>query len=111
MMDSGRSDVPQASVSEAAAWLDEGKAVLVDVREPAEHAAVSIPGTIHIPMSAFDPDKLPDADDRVVVLFCAMGARSQAVAERLVELGFPHRFHNMAGGIQAWLQAGLPVER
>ena len=38
--------------------------LLVDVREPAEHAAEHIAGALLVPLSSFDPATLPQQDGR-----------------------------------------------
>lgn len=92
-------------------WLDEDGAVMIDVREDEEVAAARIPGTIHIAMSRFDPEQLPDLAGRKLVLQCASGMRSDQVAQYLVREGIVESAANLAGGIQAWAQSGLPIAR
>ena len=91
------------------AWLEEGAAVLVDVREPAEHAAERIPGALLVPLSRFRPEDLPVADGKKVVLHCHSGARSAQVAVKLALAGWPEVW-DFDGGISAWKAAGLPLE-
>lgn len=90
-------------------WLDRGDAVLVDVREPGEHAAERIEGAVLVPLSAFDPRAVPDADGRRLVLYCRSGNRSGQAGRRLLAAGFPE-VHHLRGGLLAWREAGCPVE-
>lgn len=92
-------------------WLDADEALMVDVREPDEVAAAYIPGTVHMPMSAFDPDKLPDLNGRKLVLQCAGGMRSDQVAQFLLQNGYVDEAVNLVGGIKGWAEAGLPITR
>lgn len=91
-------------------WLDDDKAVLIDVREDAEVAAFRIPGARHIAMSRFDPSSIPDLDGRKLVIHCAHGMRSDAVARELISRGLYDDVTNMTGGIAAWHQEGFPID-
>jgi rhodanese-related sulfurtransferase len=80
---------------------------LIDVREPAEYAADRIHGALLFPLSTFDPRMLPQ-DTRRIVLHCGSGKRSAMAIQRCHDAHVAVDTH-MAGGIQAWKQAGLPV--
>lgn len=90
--------------------LRAGKAVVVDVREVGEFEAGHIPGAINMPLSTFQPSRLPDPGGRKLVLTCLGGKRSGmaldkcGVAEAAVDT-------HLAGGFSAWQAARLPVER
>ena len=92
-------------------WLDADEAVMIDVREPNEVAAARIPGTIHMAMSSFDPQELPDLNGRKLVLQCAGGMRSDQVANFLLQNDHVDEAVNLIGGIKGWVEAGLPVTR
>lgn len=94
--------------AEVARQLEDGKVLLIDVREPAEYAAERIPGALLYPLSTFDASKLPPDEARRVVFHCAGGKRSLAAAEQRLVAGSPYATH-MGGGIAAWKAAGLPV--
>ena len=80
---------------------------LLDVREEFEVAESMIPGSLHIPMGQLN-ERLGELDAAVdVITVCRSGNRSGKVADALSTAGF--RAHNMAGGIVAWQQAGLPT--
>jgi rhodanese-related sulfurtransferase len=95
------------SPAEVAQALTDG-AVLIDVREPYEFEAARIAGALNYPLSSFDPMDLPQ--DRPLILSCARGARSVTAMHICAEAGVPFEGH-LAGGLQAWMMAGLPVER
>lgn len=91
------------------AALEAGEVLLVDVREPAEFAAVRIHGAVNRPLSTFDPaGLLAEFDAACVVLQCGSGKRSAMAAARCRDQGFAVDKH-LGGGIQAWAAAGLPV--
>ena len=96
------------TVGEAARLIQEG-ALLLDVREPDEWLAVRAPGALHIPMRDLptSADRLPSTD-RAILCICHVGQRSAVVAEALVHAGW--QAVNVAGGMNAWEAAGLPVE-
>lgn len=98
------------SAAELATMLAEreagrGEFVLIDVRDPAEHAAQAIPGSVLIPGDQFLSGEalsgLPR--DRTIVLHCYSGARSPAVLALLHSAGFSKARH-LEGGILAWAQ-------
>jgi len=80
---------------------------LIDVREPAEYAVEKIEGAVLHPLSCFDPAKLPEGP---LVFQCGVGKRSLAALQRYHAAGLPPAQH-LAGGLAAWKQAGLPVQR
>ncbi len=88
--------------------LKSGKALLIDVREPAEFAVERIHGALLFPLSTFDAAALPDDGERRVIFHCGSGKRSLAAAEKRLAAGHAHAAH-MRGGIAAWKAAGLPV--
>jgi adenylyltransferase/sulfurtransferase len=78
--------------------------LLIDVREPAEHAIVSIPGSVLIPkdriLSGEVLATLPR--DRPIVLHCKSGARSAQALAALHRAGFAEAVH-LEGGVLAWV--------
>ncbi len=82
--------------------------IVVDVRAVSERARVHIPGSVHVPLNRLIEriDTLPT--DRPVLLHCAGGYRSAIAASVLQRSGF-EQVSEIAGGISAWEQAGLPV--
>ncbi len=93
--------------ADAARLVQDGEAVLLDVREPDEWAAGHATAAIHVPLGRLTVDAVPP--DRPIVAVCRSGHRSGQAADALRGAGFDAR--NLAGGMQAWAQAGLPVLR
>jgi rhodanese-related sulfurtransferase len=87
-------------------------AVLLDVRETNEYEGGHLPNAIHIPLSqlASRGSELAKLTERPIVAYCARGNRSRMAASALAKLGFKD-IYNLDGGIRAWKDAGLPVER
>lgn len=76
--------------------------VLLDVREPFEHAERHIEGCVLIPLGQLENrlDELQSYRDRPVVVYCRSGARSARACAFLNAQGFQTR--NLAGGILEW---------
>lgn len=89
-------------------WIVKEEVLLIDVREPNEHARAHIPAAVLMPLSGLGSADLPDAGGRNVAVVCASGARSAMAAERL----FAHHYdsvYNLHGGMIGWQMAGLNV--
>ena len=91
-------------------WLDEGRALLVDVREPDERAAEFIPESDAMPLSKLDPGAMPRDVEKKLVLHCKGGKRSTEAAARLAAAGRTEAL-SLRGGIEAWKAAGFAVTR
>lgn len=98
----GEAAVPTVTVLEAHA---DAEALLLDVREPEEWAAGRAPTARHMPLGRLDPAALPAG--RRVLCICRSGGRSAKATEVLRAAGF--EAFNVAGGMQAWVAAGLTV--
>lgn len=87
--------------------------VLIDVRSPEEHASGVIPGTdLNIDfreITSRHREIGAQLEDHIVV-YCQSGHRSNIAAETLADLGYRH-VYNVAGSMNAWVEAGFPVER
>jgi rhodanese-related sulfurtransferase len=88
--------------------LAEGSAILIDVREPSEHARERIPGARSVPLSAVDRADFSRDRDKVAVFHCRTGNRTTVHADRLLAAGFKAAYA-LAGGLEAWKAAGLPT--
>lgn len=99
-------DIPQITPEEATQRIESG-ALALDVREPDEWTAGHAPGAKHVPLGELTArlEELPK--DRPIVAICRVGGRSGKAAEALASSGYD--VANMAGGMQAWHSAGLPV--
>lgn len=82
--------------------------VILDVREADERAISVIPGSIHIPMGEI-PARIDELDAQSeIIVQCRSGARSQTVAEFLVNQGFEN-VSNLATGINGYAQTVAPT--
>jgi rhodanese-related sulfurtransferase len=55
-------------------------------------------------------DQLPADKSAPIVLYCRTGPMSTRAAQDLVRLGYTN-VYNLVGGFNAWVEAGLPLER
>lgn len=83
---------------------------LLDVRWPDEWTEGHAPRAVLIPLDELLERKGELDPTRPVVTVCRSGRRSLAAAELLLGAGFPD-VRSLAGGMIAWREAGLPVER
>jgi len=89
--------------------INSGELIIVDVREPWEYARDHIPAATLTPLRQIisAPQDAIKADN--IVFVCEVGQRSAVAAELAAAAGKQHVF-NLEGGMQAWRNAGLPVE-
>jgi len=87
-------------------------AVIVDVGEAAEYAAGHIPNARHIPLAQLDArvKELERYKNRPIVLTCRTGSRCAGASATLHKHGFGEVF-SLSGGVGAWEQATMPVEK
>ncbi|ALA56591.1 rhodanese-like domain-containing protein [Nitrospira moscoviensis] len=87
--------------------------VLVDVRSPEEHVTGVIPGTdLNIDFREIKTRhrEIGAQPNDHIVVYCQSGHRSNIAAETLADLGYRH-VYNVQGSMNAWMEAGYPVER
>ncbi|MBL8174906.1 MAG: rhodanese [Bryobacterales bacterium] len=95
--------------------MDSGaRVLLLDVREPFEHAIGSIDGAHLVPMNTV-PARLQSiesaADEALVVVYCHHGMRSLSVVNWLRQQGVDN-CQSMSGGIDLWsLEVDTAVAR
>jgi rhodanese-related sulfurtransferase len=105
----GQSQHNELTPAQLAELLRDGRALVIDVREPNEFAAGHIPGAQNMPLSTFSTAQLPHGHGKVIVLNCAAGRRS-AMALDKCEAARAEVDTHLAGGFGAWRAAGLPIE-
>ena len=87
---------------------DSGEAELIDVRTDHEWDAGRLAGARHVEVNDLTAEAGSIPKDRTVVFYCRGGGRSGMAAQAFSEAGWDA--HNMAGGVTAWVEAGLPLE-
>jgi rhodanese-related sulfurtransferase len=101
----------KVSTAQAVQLINRERAVLIDVSEPAEFAAGHAAGAKSVPLGGIEnATDLPKNKAVPLVLVCATGARASRAVAALHKLGFEN-VHVLSGGLAAWREASLPVER
>ena len=93
---------------EALRLINEG-ALLIDVREPDEHARERIPNAKLVPLSRLTTP-LDRNEAQQLIFHCRSGSRTGAAAEQLAAAAGGDAYI-LRGGLDAWKAAGLPVLR
>lgn len=88
-------------------WLDNGEAVILDVREPAEHVSSCIECAELRPLSKISAGDVPKESGKKIIVHCRSGKRSQIACQKFIEAHPETDFYNLDGGILAWQKAGL----
>lgn len=93
-----------------------GKALILDVREPAEYLAGHVPGAINVPRGLLEFKLWPHVGGavhpdygRTIYVYCGVGTRAALAAQRLKVLGFRH-VTAVDMRIKAWDAAGYPLD-
>ena len=94
---------------EALRLINEEGALLIDVREPDEHARERIPNAKLVPLSRLTTP-LDRTEAQQLIFHCRSGSRTGAAAEKLA-IAAGGDAYILRGGLEAWRAAGLPVLR
>ena len=102
------------SIDESRTLLASGRGILVDIREPFEHANGVAEGATLLPMSQLR-ERLPElpegSEEQPVLIICNTQNRSGAVVAALrQQLGRSH-VHIVRGGMSEWARRQLPLVR
>ncbi|MDP3759192.1 MAG: rhodanese-like domain-containing protein [Ramlibacter sp.] len=100
------------STAEAVQLINRERAVVVDVCETEEFAAGHVGGAKNVPVGQLE-QRLPEVVKNKTVpliLVCASGARANRALGVAKKLGYD-KAQVLAGGLKAWKEANLPVER
>lgn len=97
---------------EAVQLINRRDALMLDVRDTGDYAAGHITHAKHIPESQL-ADRMKEIERhkaRPVVVYCRTGSRAGAISSLLRKNGFTEAFA-LRGGVAAWQQASLPLEK
>lgn len=102
----------EVSTFDATQLINRRDALVLDVRESGDYANGHIPGAKHIPFAqlASRLKELEKFKQRPIVVTCGSGTRSGSAVGILRKAGFNEAV-NLKGGIAAWQQASLPLEK
>lgn len=105
-----RGGVAETSPNEAVLLINRANAVVLDVRDEAEFAGGHIADARNIPLSQLEArvGEIRKLKDRAIIVNCQTGLRSAKAGDILRKHEFS-KVHNLQGGLNAWVQAKLPV--
>lgn len=100
------------SVVDAVNLVNREKGVVIDVSEPATFAAGHVTNARNVPLDtlAAGVKGLPTNKALPLIVVCANGSQARKGAAKLRELGF-EQAHVLAGGLAAWREANMPIEK
>lgn len=106
------SGIKQVGPQEATQLVNHHEALVLDVREESEVKEGRIPHSKHIALGKLSSSltELEKYKGKPLVVSCRSGARSLSACRMLRKNGF-EQVYNLAGGIMAWQQANMPVEK
>ena len=102
----------EVSVQQAVQLINRKDALVVDVRDTGEFEAGHLAGARHVPEKQLT-ERLRELDkfrERPIIVTCRSGTRSGVAVQVLRRHGFNEAV-NLGGGIGAWEQAGMPLEK
>lgn len=102
----------QVDTLEAVQKINHDDALVIDVRELAEVAQGKIARAKHIPLGELKSriGELGKHKTKPIIMVCRSGSRSAGACGILNKEGFSE-VYNLSGGMIAWQQANLPVEK
>jgi rhodanese-related sulfurtransferase len=106
-----RSGGDNVAAPEAVRLINREKGILIDVREPAEYAAGHAIGARNVPLDSLEgAGNLPTNKALPLIVVCQTGPRASRAAGLLKKRGY-ERVSTLAGGLAAWREANLPIEK
>ncbi len=100
----------KVSILQATQMLNQGKTIIVDVRDAAEFAAGYVRDAKNIPLKEL-PQRVAELEkfkSKAVVVMCQEGMRSSKATTQLKKAGF-NEVYSLSGGLTAWQAQGLPT--
>ena len=105
-----REPFTRIDVKEAQEMIGDNDVAIVDVREPHEYNAGHVPDATLIPVATVYARREELPRDKDLIFVCAVGQRSALACEMAAAAGLT-RLYNLEGGTDAWVKAGLPVDK
>jgi rhodanese-related sulfurtransferase len=103
---------PWVTPAQATHLINREDALVIDVREANEFATGHVLGAKNLPLARMETAgaEFMKKKDRRVIVYCDGGDRAGKALGALKKQGFT-QVANLSGGIKAWQDAGLPVEK
>jgi rhodanese-related sulfurtransferase len=102
----------QLGTLDATRLMNQGTTLVLDIREGDDYASGHLPRARHIPLSQLSNrvDEIGKFKEKSVLVTCRTGNKAGAATRLLRQAGFKNVFE-LRGGVNAWQQASLPVEK
>jgi rhodanese-related sulfurtransferase len=102
----------QLGTLEATRLMNQGSTLVLDVRDGEEYAAGHLPRARHIPIRELSKrvEEIAKFKNKAVLVTCKSGTRAGAACRFLKQAGFAN-VYQLKGGLAAWQQASLPIEK
>ncbi len=100
----------KVSQFQATQYMNQGKTLVLDVRNAEEFVAGHLPNAKNIPLADLNNriKEIEKSKNTVVITVCAQGVRSSNAAALLSKAGFTQVF-SLEGGTEAWKTQGMPI--
>jgi rhodanese-related sulfurtransferase len=118
MLSAANSSVPKISPQDAAALIQRGQVLVVDVRDGLEiQSTGKVQGAKHVARGMLEFRADPDSPyydkefsrDKTVIVYCASGGRSALAGKTLQDMGYKD-VRNL-GGFKDWVEKGGAVDK
>ena len=102
--------VPNLTGAEAVTLINRSNALVLDVRDDAEFENGHIADALHIPLANLEArlGELKKYKNKPILVNCQRGARAAKACDILRKAEFT-QVHNLQGGLNAWVEAKLPI--
>lgn len=102
----------RVSLLQATQLINQSKAVIVDVRDPAEFARGHVRDAKNIPSKELSQriGELDKFKSKTIIVVCQSGQQATSATSRLKKAGFSE-VYSLNGGLAAWQAQGLPVAK
>lgn len=100
----------QVTPQEAKRMQDAGEAVIIDLRGAEQFHTQHIVGAEHMPSDTMDVHNLPEFGGKKRIVHCNKGGRAGQFCSAVMAADSEVELYHLQGGINAWVDAGLPVE-
>jgi rhodanese-related sulfurtransferase len=100
----------KVSLLQAIQMINQGKTVILDVRDPAEFATGHVKDAKNIPLKELQKrvGELEKFKSKSVIVVCSSGVQSSKATAQLKRAGF-NDVYSLSGGLAAWRAQGLPT--
>jgi rhodanese-related sulfurtransferase len=102
----------QLSLFQATQLINQGKALILDVRDPYDFSSGHVREAKNIPIKDLQQriGELEKFKSKSVIVVCSSGMQSSKAVAQLKKAGF-NEVYSLSGGLSAWQAQGLPTAK